>query len=691
MHSNDNEYFFLEISPYPTILFDENVIPITCNQAMMDVVGGEYGSKREFLETYLERLNAAVPEYQPDGEISYPFQERLRQLFSSGSIRFETALNFPAGQAIADVHMKILEVNGKKLIVGYLLDLSQLRAARRELEKKERLLLALNTLADKYILTPDIRTAVDDMDGSMKILREALDCPYGVIGGYSGAEGTSIGEVFINIPGLSGKPPEAPVEIFAEDLQEGAHIKILPVGVSTVLFVPIYLFGEYWGYLLLGENRGRRIFTRDEKEQLNSAGLIIAAACRRANKLEEFQEAIASANAATVAKTEFLTRMSHEIRTPLNAIIGTASVAAMDDEVKKHSKFSAYLRTIDNSSRHLLHLINEILDMSQIESGKMTVEQSPFILETMLDRVRSIIGSRAADNGLHFLTDFPEFNKYIIGDELRLSQVLINLLGNAAKFTPRDGVISLTVRHLPADGVSGDRLYCKISDTGIGITPEQKARLFVPFEQADGSIARKFGGSGLGLAISEKLVSLMGGKLRLDSVLGEGSVFSFEIPFDFDGDIDRSAQAVDVFEVDWSDRRILVVDDVELNRKILAALLEKSGVQIAHADSGRAAIDYFVGGNVCDLVLMDLQMPEIDGLSATAELRRMEITTPIVAMTANVFREDIDRCIEAGMNGHLGKPIAPEELFKTLGNYLTLKVKNYLLQHPPPNPIVSDI
>jgi signal transduction histidine kinase len=641
------------------------------------MVGGTPVSKSVFLENYAALLNAAIPEYQPDGDISFTFQDRLGQLFNAGSIRFETVLNFPSGQAVADVHMKIIDYNGKKHIIAYLLDLSQLQAARRELEKKKKLLLALNTLADKYILTPDIRAAVADMDGSLKILRDSLDCPYGIIGGYDSkhgdkrGKGTLIDEVFINIPGISGLRPEAPVCVFTENLPEDARITAFPAGVTSILFVPIYLFGEYWGYLLFGENRGRRVFTDDEKEQLNSAGLIIAAACRRANKLDEFREAIESANAATLAKTEFLTRMSHEIRTPLNAIIGTASVAAIDDAVKKHSKFSAYLRTIESSSRHLLHLINEILDMSQIESGKMTVEQSPYILETMLDRVKSIIGSRASDNGLRFITDFPKFDRYVIGDELRLSQVLINLLGNAAKFTLKGGEISLVVRHIGADSETGDRLYCEISDTGIGITSEQKSRLFAPFEQADGSIARKFGGSGLGLAISEKLVSLMGGELRLESVFGKGSVFSFEIPLAFDGDIDRNQRSVDVFEVDWSDKRVLVVDDVELNRKILAALLEKSGVNISHADSGRTAIEFFKSGNTCDLVLMDMQMPEIDGLTATVELRRMEISTPIVAMTANVFREDIDRCIAAGMNDHLGKPIDPEELFRTLGNYLT--------------------
>ncbi|MDR0857863.1 MAG: response regulator [Oscillospiraceae bacterium] len=673
MYSGSNEYFFLEHSPYAAMVLDENVVPINCNQAMIDLAGSEPGGKEAFLRGFMQKLSDAIPENQPDGDFSIPFAERLRQLFNAGNIRFETALNFPAGSVVADVHMSLVELNGRKLILAYMLDLSQLRTARRELEKKEQLLRALNTLADKYILTPDIHSAVADMEGSLRILRNAIGCPYGVIGGYNlpGAEGSSIEEAFVNIPGISGCIPTKPVNISAKDFPPGAHIRTLPAGVTSILFVPIYLFGEYWGYLLFAENRRHRPASQAVIELISSAGLIIAAACRRAAKMDEFRIAIETANAATKSKSEFLTRMSHEIRTPLNAIIGTASVAALDEEVRGSTKFSAFLRTIDSSSRHLLHLINEILDMSQIESGKMTIEQSPFVLEAMLDRVRSIIAARAADNDLRFLTDLPRLGEYVIGDELRISQVLINLLGNAAKFTPRGGEIRLTVRYNARD--SGDTLYCEIADTGIGVTPEQKERLFVAFEQADGSIARKFGGSGLGLAISSNLVGLMGGTLELDSEYGEGSVFSFEIPVSLGGEIDRNRQSESFFEADWSDKHILVVDDVELNRTILIALLERTGARFSEADNGKSAIDFFAEGGRCDLVLMDLQMPEIDGLTATAELRRLDVAIPIVAMTANVFREDIDRCIEAGMNGHLGKPIDPAELFKTLASYLSIK------------------
>jgi CheY-like chemotaxis protein/nitrogen-specific signal transduction histidine kinase len=385
------------------------------------------------------------------------------------------------------------------------------------------------------------------------------------------------------------------------------------------------------------------------------------------------------AEAASRAKSDFLSRMSHEIRTPMNAIIGMTQIAKSSDDM---AKIRNCLDQVESSSSHLLGVINDILDFNKIESGKLSLEREEFSLMADLDFVVSMMLPRAREREIDILLNFGAINNDgVTGDALRLNQVLINLLSNAIKFSPPGGRIDLNVRELGYESGMGEYRF-EVIDRGIGIDGEQASRLFRPFEQADGSITRHYGGTGLGLAISKNLVEMMGGKIALKSELGKGSSFSFTIKCPARRKIadkargDRKEEAGPVF--DFSGKRCLVVDDIEINREIILELLSDSGIGLETAANGREAVSRFDASEegYYDLILMDMQMPVLDGCSATREIRKLPrkdaARIPIVAMTANVMQEDINRAIESGMNAHLGKPVELGNMLQVLRDQMGL-------------------
>jgi len=383
------------------------------------------------------------------------------------------------------------------------------------------------------------------------------------------------------------------------------------------------------------------------------------------------------AEQASLAKGEFLSRMSHEMRTPMNAIIGMTGIARKsDDAVKKEY----CLDKIESASTHLLGVINDILDMSKIEANKFDLAYDVFNFERMIASAVNVINFRVEEKHQSLVIDIDDsIPNAIISDELRLTQVITNLLTNAVKFTPEGGTISLCAKDHPMeDGSSAIRF--EVADTGIGISAEQQTRLFVSFEQADGGTARKYGGTGLGLAISKRIVELMGGSIWVESEPGIGSTFIFTIRYEksetahFD-DQDK-LRVGNGTALNFDSHHILIAEDVEINREIMSAVLEDTGLVIDFAENGQEAVSMFRDNpGKYSLVLMDIQMPEMDGFEATRNIRSLEKDgagrIPIVAMTANVFKEDIERCIEAGMNDHLGKPIDIDDLFDMLGLYLS--------------------
>ena len=391
------------------------------------------------------------------------------------------------------------------------------------------------------------------------------------------------------------------------------------------------------------------------------------------------------AETASNAKSNFLATMSHEIRTPMNAIIGMTTIGKMAVSTERKDYC---LNKIEDASQHLLGVINDILDMSKIEANKFELSLVEFNFEKMLNRVANVVSFRAEEKQQIFSVHIDEtIPDVLIGDDQRLVQVIMNLLGNAVKFTPEKGSIKLDAKYISEeDGVC--TVQITVSDTGIGISSEQQSQLFQTFHQAEASTTRKYGGTGLGLAISKNIIDMMEGDIWVESELGKGAVFGFVFKLKRGGDkgaetINEAFGVAQRKEEDGKDdlsglfvgRSILLVEDVEINREIVSALLEPTHIGIDCAENGEEAIRIFSEApEKYDIIFMDIQMPVMDGYTATRSIRALGVPTaktiPIVAMTANVFQEDIDKSIESGMNGHIGKPLDYNEILSKLRTYL---------------------
>ena len=372
------------------------------------------------------------------------------------------------------------------------------------------------------------------------------------------------------------------------------------------------------------------------------------------------------------AKSDFLARMSHEIRTPMNGIIGMTEIALKDGQTEERR--IDCLRKIEHSSEYLLGLINDILDMSKIESGKMRLIEEKCNLMEMIQGLRPLLEAKLNENNIQYIADIQLKNHWFLADSLRLNQVLVNLLGNALKYSKPDGHVWLTVRETEEEkGFSN--LYFQVRDDGIGIAPEKQQLIFRQFEQADNSENARKQGTGLGLAISRRIVRMMDSDIKLESEPGKGSSFSFNVKLQpVSGE--KTTVTSQPEEISFPGKRILVVEDNELNMEIICTILENYGIETEQAVNGKEAVrrmEESVSGYY-DMIFMDIMMPEMDGLEATRTIRNLDREDckkiPIYAMSANAFDEDVKRSLASGMNGHLSKPVNLQVLEKTLQKVL---------------------
>ncbi|MBP5280321.1 MAG: response regulator [Erysipelotrichaceae bacterium] len=383
-----------------------------------------------------------------------------------------------------------------------------------------------------------------------------------------------------------------------------------------------------------------------------------------------------AAQSANRAKSQFLSRMSHEIRTPINAIIGLDSIALRDESISEHTRDE--LNKIGSSAKHLLSIVNDILDMNRIESGKIALKEEVFSFPDLLEQINIIVGGQCDEKGLSYKCQkLNDTDEYFFGDHLKLKQIIINILGNSVKFTDAPGEISFMVEQ-NAGSADKASLHFTMKDTGIGMDRDYLPKLFDAFSQEDNANTSKYGGSGLGMAITKSFIDMMGGQITVESEKGIGSTFTVTIPLtrvkeedkpkDIEEESSRNAPLENI--------HVLIAEDQEINAEVLSDLLDLEGVSSEWAKNGKEAVELFNENEegYFAAILMDMRMPVMDGLEATRQIRKLErkdaTDIPIVALSANAFEEDVRHCLEAGMNAHLSKPVDINKLKEVLGDLL---------------------
>jgi PAS domain S-box-containing protein len=620
--------------------FTEEGKPLDCNPAMLRLLGA--GNKKDFLDNFM----AFSPAFQPNGKTSDElFREVVKRSQKEDYFVFEWTHKDAVGSLIpCEVTLTSIRVNQRRLILGAVHDVrDRIKAGEAMDRQREQLQNILNSTPIVLALIADEKIHTVNKNGT-KLL------------------------------GVSPGDPAA--SIFADE-EERKSVFGLLAGGEPVKNHPVKLKDKAGN---LYDTYMSMMFFFYEGKRVLLAWIVDVTELTLARK---------AAEQGARAKSEFLASMSHEIRTPMNAILGMSHLCLQTEMTEKQQN---YLDKIHSAATSLLSVINDILDFSKIEAGKLTLEKAPFRLSETLKNVRDLVALHAETKKLLFLLDVDGgAQEYLVGDSLRLQQILLNLCNNAIKFTERGEIVLRVSSDAPVEEWKGHRtarLRFSVRDTGIGISEEQMKRLFTPFTQADSSTTRKYGGSGLGLSICKHLVESMDGAIEVESVPGRGSAFSFTVKMEAAG---REEPAVSQVQQEQQvqqkqqkqqtrqDRQddpnpgeatleaeVLLVEDNLINQEIALELLRQKGAIVDVAGNGEEAVDA-VKKKRYDLIFMDVQMPVMDGLEATERIRALPgcgaDTLPVLAMTAHAMQEDYDKSIAAGMNGHITKPIDVDELY----------------------------
>ncbi len=588
----------------------------------------------------------------------------------------DALLKFPDGTEtyIKNSAQVAYDKNGKpEKMIGLSVDLSAIKKAEHVVSEQLKQQQLTAAISQEFISLGDEEGAVER---SLNLLGEFLKC-YRIVITVKSMDGDTMRNAYewynrqiVKEPCVVGRIEFLEtVEVYRQVFFEEAPYAIVEGrdgyqhlrkdwNLKSILFLPLYVDGEFYGGLEIMKSRHNNDWTQSEIELAKMVSGTFSMFFGRQKVAENLVRAMLSAESANNAKSSFLSNMSHEIRTPLNAIVGMTNIAMKENLSDSTRK---YMQNIKDASDVLLDVINNILDMSKIEAAKLELINDYFELDKILDNLYNIVSVRANEKQqkIVFMIENDVPNAYN-GDSFRVIQILTNVLYNAIKFSGENTEI---IMHVALDTLIDEQamLHFEVIDQGVGMTPEQKVRLFNPFEQGDTRTVRKYGGTGLGLTIAKQVAELMDGDIVVESELGEGSVFTIMLNLNVVSQQENACHditATDIENVDLTGKKILLVEDVEINREIVKAMLEHTGVIIEEAENGRIGVTMFKADvERYDMVLMDIQMPEMDGYTATREIRQLDKKIPIVAMTAHAFKEDEMKSLASGMNGHIIKPL----------------------------------